>query len=105
MKYNKEMVVEQEEFEEMVRICKAVYSDIKKDGIEFDREVVFENGNRMAIQVCGPGRPDEESCWTQGVLFDHDGNELGCTHCGDSFEGEYWVDYENDQYIVNVKKA
>jgi hypothetical protein len=53
----------------------------------------------MAIQVIASETPDEEECWTQGVLFNPAGLELGCTDVGESFLGEYQV----DNYVVNVE--
>lgn len=102
MKLSKELRVSQLIAEQMEKICSEICGDVKRDGVEFDQEVVFENGNRMAIQVCGPGNPLEETCWTQGVVFDSDGNELGCTDCGESFLGEYCVIVGDDEYVVNV---
>lgn len=102
MRHYKEMRVQRYIGESMERLCSQICSDAKKDGVEFDEEVTFDNGNRMAIQVCGPGDPQSESCWTQGVVFDADGNELGCTDCGESFEGEYCVQVGDDEYVVNV---
>lgn len=67
----------------------------------FDNEVVFPNGFRMAIQVIA-AETEGETAWTQGVLFDEDGNELGCTDVGESFLGEYCVNYDGTEYIVNV---
>ena len=102
MKNFKELQVEKSIAKEMEKICSRICRDVKKDGVEFDEEVVFEDGNRMAIQVCGPGDPSEETCWTQGVVFDSEGNELGCTDCGESFLGEYSVVIGDDEYVVNV---
>lgn len=82
--------------------CQTPHSDVKKYSTEFDEEVEFANGLRMAVQVCGPGDPSEEPCWTQGVLFDKEGNELGTTDCGESFLGEYCVSYNGDDYLCVV---
>jgi len=70
----------------------------------FDKEYTFDDGMRMAIQVCPSTDPSEESCWTQGVLFDPAGNECGCTDCGESFLGEYgWIECDGAEYTVTVK--
>lgn len=84
------------------KCCDEICTDVPKDGIEFDEEVEFDNGYRMVIQVCGPGNPTEETCWTQGVLFSADGNELGHTDCGESFLGEYCINHDNVDYITDV---
>lgn len=102
MKFEGKLEVDAVTFDEMEKIVDEPHEDVKKDGVEFDEEFIFSNGNRMAIQVCGPGDPSEESCWTQGVVFDPAGNELGCTDVGESFEGEYHVPVGNDEYVVNV---
>jgi hypothetical protein len=71
-------------------------------GTEFDEEVVFRDGRRMAIQVC---RCRGESYYAQGVLFDADGNERGCTTCGDGFAGEFEVECDDNTYIVDVRRG
>ena len=48
-------------------------------------------------------KTETELAWTQGVLFDDVGNELGYTEPGDTVEGEYSVYHENKIYTVIVK--
>lgn len=105
MRYLQTLKVPSETAHELERICKEPDSGVKGDGVEFDQEVVFENGMRMAIQVCASGNPTEESCWTQGVLFDQHGNERGCTDVGESFLGEYCVPDGDDEYVTEVCAA
>lgn len=105
MRHHKEMRVLRHVFTALEDICERVRGDVRKNGIEFDKEVVFDDGNRMAIQVCGPGDPKSEPCWTQGVMFDADGNELGCTDPGESLAGEYSVTVGENEYVVNVCQA
>lgn len=105
MRYLQTLKVPAETAHELERICKEPDSGVKGDGVEFDQEVVFENGMRMAIQVCASGNPTEESCWTQGVLFDQHGNERGCTDVGESFLGEYCVPDGDDEYVTEVCAA
>ena len=88
---------------EMERIVHSPDSSIRGDGTEFDKEVVFDNGMRMAIQVCSSNDPSSEPCWTQGVLFTQDGREIGCTDVGESFLGEYHIFYLEDEYVVSVE--
>ena len=102
MKYTGKLFVDKVLANEMERICQESDSSVKKDGIEFDEEYKFDNGIRMAIQVCTTSDPSEESCYTQGVLFDKDGNELACTDVGESFLGEYNIYDGDDEYEVNV---
>lgn len=72
-----------------------------KGEVIFDNEIVFPNGFRMAIQVIAAEKKGE-TAWTQGVLFDEDGNELGCTEVGDYFLSDYTVFYDKTEYTVNV---
>jgi hypothetical protein len=82
-------------------------TDYGRDECIFDREIVFGDGRRMAIQVVTTN--DREGAWTQGVLFSPEGGELGCTEPGDSLEGEYCVDVEDEDgthtYTVTVEAS
>ena len=71
-------------------------TDCGRDECIFDREVVFSDGRRMAIQVIAPNAVETDSCWCQGVLFGPEGAELGCTEPGDTLTGEYRVDVEDE---------
>lgn len=78
-------------------------SEGKEGKVEAEFGASFENGYSVAIQVVS-GRLGEP-CWTQGVLFDSHGCEIGCTEVSDTFLGEY-VLYDDDcgsQYTVLVK--
>lgn len=102
MIYRQTLRVPRARLEELERLCSEPDGDIRRDSTVFDEEVVFENGNRMAIQVCASTQPAEEECWTQGVVFGRHGNELGCTDCGEAFAGEYHVWVGDDEYITEV---
>jgi hypothetical protein len=84
---------------ELERFCVEPPMDCGRGEVLFDEDVRFSDGHYMAIQVIASETPDEEECWTQGVLFNPDGYELGCTDVGESFLGEYQV----DNYVVNVE--
>lgn len=88
--------------EKLERLCEGPAADCRRDECVFDREAVFLDGRRMAVQVIAPGEPEEYGCWTQGVLFDADGAELGCTEPGDTFAGEYCVDCDGVTYTATV---
>ena len=92
------LVVVQEDYDRLVECCADGYV-CDSDGIEYDAEYRFPDGIRMAVQVC---KARGESCWTQGVLFDADGNELGCTDCSDGIETEFAIEYEGTNYCVEV---
>lgn len=74
-----------------------------KDVPLFDVEHTFDNGMRMAVQVCPSTDPDTESCWTQGVLFEPGGCERGWTDVGESLLGEFCVVDGDDEYVVDVQ--
>lgn len=75
----------------------------RKDEPLYDEEFTFADGIRMAVQVCPSTNPDEEECWTQGVLFTPDGVELGCTDVGESFVGDYEIEHNGRWYCVEVQ--
>ena len=95
----KVMFIESDLAEQVNNLLGNPDSDTGRGEVIFDREVVFSDGNRMAVQVVASNEPSEEPCWSQGVLFDSKGNELGCTDVGESLLGEFIV---ND-YVTNVK--
>ena len=59
----------------MERFCNEPPMDCGRGEAIFDEEIVFSNGWRMIIQVISSENPDKEPCWTQGVVFDPNGNE------------------------------
>ena len=106
MKYTGVLYVEKRMAKRLERFCEEPpgrENCAGKDVSLFDEEYVFPNGNRMAIQVCPSTDPDEESCWTQGVVFAPNGEEIGCTDCGESLLGEFSVFVDEDEYTVDVQ--
>lgn len=103
--YCADMLVPRAIYDEMERIVARPSVDVRRDGREYDEEVVFADGMRVAIQVCGPGDVDAESCWTQGVLYSPEGAELGFTPPGDQFGGAYHLEYGGTEYIVVVARS
>jgi hypothetical protein len=95
------MLVPQIIAEEMNRICKVADPNVSCKVRAFDREHVFDNGLRMAIQVCPTPYPSEP-CWAQGVLFDAEGFELVVTEVRDKLTGEFTVEYDGDVYTIEV---
>lgn len=81
--------------------------DCGRDECVFDREVVFDDGCRMAIQAVVNN--DLEGGWMQGVLFSPEGTELGCTDVGDRLAGEYSVAVDREDgthtYTVDVASS
>ena len=83
----------------MQQITNGFDKTVRSDSPEFDDEVVFSNGYRMAIQVCsGEG----ESAWTQAILFDADGNQLSFTEAQPEFLGKYEIAWCDSLYVVHV---
>lgn len=103
MKHTRTMTVTVYEAEQFTRMCNEPDADNGRDEAVFDREVDFPGGIRFAVQVIASTEPAEESCWTQGVLFDANGNELGCTEVGESFLGEYTIPDGDNVYEVVVE--
>lgn len=101
-KSSKELVVETAKAQQLEAYCEYPPGDCGRGEAIFDEEVVFEDGRRVAIQVIASENPEEEMCWTQGVLFSPEGNELACTDVGEAFIGEFELDYDGDQYEVIV---
>ena len=70
-----------------------------RGAVLFDYMARFPDNNYMAIQVIADSEPDRNAGWCQGVLFDSDGCELGCTEPDSVFLGEYTV----GDYTANVR--
>lgn len=68
--------------------CKELVPNCGEGEVLFDKEVMFEDGVRMAIQVIACS---DAPAWTQGVLYDNNGHEMDCTSVGESFLGEYQI--------------
>jgi hypothetical protein len=104
MKHEKTLLVEKVKALTFEKYCREPSAaDCGRGEIIFDSEVEFDNGYCMVIQVIASESPEDESCWTQGVLFDENGCELGCTDVGETFLGEYCVSDLGDDYVVEVK--
>ena len=99
-----EMQLTQEEAERYRQLCSSPDASVGRGEVIFDREHKFTNGLRMAIQVIGSAEPEDEPCWTQGVLYDIDGSELGCTDVGESLLGDFTVEHNGTEYTVTVSE-
>ncbi len=77
--------------DQLEKWCDEPPTDVRKGECLFDKEVTFSDGTHMAIQAIASLSPSSEPIWTQGVLFDSAGHELGMTDVGDSFYGEYHI--------------
>lgn len=108
MKYQEEMLIDGDMLNTMDALCE--HDPGHGNGeVYFDREVVFPNGMRVAIQLIASEYDfiDEFTppAWTQGVLFNPDGFEVCCTDVGDSLSGEYTLFDGDDEYTVLVTAA
>ena len=102
MKQTREMKVTVHEAEEMERMLREPDESNARDELVFDREVTFDNGYRIAVQVIASAQPAKESCWSQGVLFTKDGYEVSFTDVGESFLGEHKVFDGDEEYAAIV---
>jgi hypothetical protein len=91
--------------EQLTELLNKPSEGVGKGEVVFDEEVLFPNGRRMAIQVVASLDPLKEPCWSQGVLFSSEGEELGHTDVGESILGEFHCWDGNDEYAVEVKPA
>jgi len=99
------LVVKKQLADKLEKFCQEPPSGCGRGEVVYDEEVKFSDGYRMAIQVVASERPDEEECWTQGVVFDSFGSEIGCTDVGESFLGKYHVldNIMNVEYVTDVQ--
>ena len=102
--YYETMPLPADTIDRVEKLCRGPATDCGSDETVFDREVTFDDGCRMAIQVVASNDP-AESCWTQGVLFDADGAELGCTEVSESLAGEYVVECDGQRYTATVERT
>lgn len=100
--YHETMILPAATIERLEKLCDGPAVDCGRDETIFDREVKFDDGCRMAIQVVAPNAVETDSCWAQGVLFDADGNELGYTDVGECVAGEYRVEHDGRVYAAFV---
>jgi hypothetical protein len=100
--YHETIAMPADTLEKYEQLCRAPATDCGRDECIFDESVPIGDSMVMAIQVIACSEPEEGGCWTQGVLFDGNGAELGCTEPGDTFEGEYRVEHGGDVYEVRV---
>ena len=68
---------------------------------------VFADGKEMDIKICGVQYRDGEdnSPWTEAVLFDENGCELACTEPSDDFFGDWVLECDGCSYFVTVKES
>lgn len=60
---------------------------------------VFPDGKQMDIKCCGA---QDESSWTEAVLFDRNGCELCHSEVCDGYDGEWELEYRSRRYVAIV---
>lgn len=79
----------------------------EKDCLDEDETItytaIFHNGMEVDIKCCGVQYNEGEcnTAWCEAVMFCN-GSEVGCWYGEDDFFGEWWLEYDNDDYIINV---
>lgn len=63
---------------------------------------VFPDGCQMDIKCCGS---QDESSWTEAVLFDKQGRELCFSEPADEFDGEWELEFDGKTYIAIVAEG
>lgn len=68
---------------------------------------MFENGNMIDVKCCGVDYEEGgyNTGWTEAVLFDANGYELGFTEVEDEFVGDWELAHGKDEYVVHVVVA
>ncbi len=88
---------------ECERMCREPDAANGRDEPVYQRTVDFTDDLSVIVQLVASTEPAKESCWTQAVLRDSQGNELDMTDVGDSFLGEYALRYDGVHYDVQVE--
>lgn len=102
MRHDLEIVVDDENRNLIDRCMKIEDSS---DEVLFDKEYKFDDGVRLALRICSSRTfyNDPSNIWTEGILFNRFGEEIGLTDVGDSVYGEYLFFVDGDEYHAIVK--
>lgn len=73
--------------------------DVEEDSLLLCETVKFDNGYTMDFKVCS----GQTNCWSEAVLFNESGIEVGVTEPSYELLGECYFLYKQDEYIVNVE--
>lgn len=71
--------------------------DVGEEKVYFET-VDFGNGIEVDIKICGS---DDGTPWTEAIMFKN-GSEVCCTEVGDEFFGEWELEYNGEEYVVEV---
>ena len=62
--------------------------------------VKFPDGKEMDVKCCGC---QAEPSWTEAVLFDDHGYEIGCSDVEEDFDGPWELEVDGVRYITEVQ--
>ena len=108
MAYYKETLVIQHSLTEVIN---GLLTHQPKDQSECQGEddtivesVKFSNGFMMDVKCCGVQYEEgnDNTSWTEAVLFDPDGAEIACTDVMDEYLGLWEIEYNGDTYAAMV---
>jgi hypothetical protein len=77
-------------------------SDLERDDIIWEGDSRFPNEEWALYQVISTLDPEQESCWSQCVLFDKNGHEFACSEVSETLLGTFKFDVKGKTYIVNI---
>lgn len=81
-------------------INKCLQQQILGEEETYTETAIFPDSCQMDIKLCGA---DEESAWTEAVLYDEEGRQLCFSDVMDEFIGEWELMHENNLYTVIVE--
>lgn len=106
--FRMQLQLDTETVEYLEHLCQ--YEPQSLDECFTDREpsinftVKFPNDYQMDIKCCGVDYEEggSNTAWTEAVLFNENGCEVGFTEPEDSILGEFWIERDNINYTVEV---
>jgi hypothetical protein len=109
MKYEQEVVVGKEKaaiINRYLTVEPKDYGECLGEDETISFSVTFDDGNIMDIDCCGVQFREGESnlAWTQAVLFTKNGAEICHSEIEEDFFGQWILEANDNQYIVNVRQ-
>ena len=74
-------------------------------GVLYGLSIIFDNGFQMDINIVGVLQFEQGTTnkpWTECILFDNNGFELCCSEVEEDFIKEWSINYDENQYTVNI---
>lgn len=97
MQYEKTIILPQSDIEQINRYLSG--EDRQDDGTRITFTAIFSDNIEIDVQCCGVD--DDSGSFLQAVLYNNN-CECNCTEPEYEIEGEWWMEYKGDTYIVNV---